>query len=110
MDLRTLHYFVTVADELNITRAAGKLHMSQPPLSAQIRSLEKELDTVLFIRGKRHLTLTESGQLLYRRAREILSLADKTRSEILSMGKGMRGTGVTPSPPGRSPGSGSEDR
>lgn len=92
MDLRTLHYFVTVADELNITRAAGKLHMSQPPLSAQIRSLEKELDTVLFIRGKRHLTLTESGQLLYRRAREILSLADKTRSEILSMGKGMRGT------------------
>lgn len=92
MDLRTLHYFVTVAEELNITRAAEKLHMSQPPLSAQIKSLESELDTVLFIRGKRHLKLTESGQLLYRRAKDIISLADRTKAEILSMGEGMRGT------------------
>ena len=92
MDLRTLHYFVTVAEELNITRAAEKLHMSQPPLSAQIKSLETELDTELFIRGKRRLKLTESGQLLYRRAKEILKLADKTRSEVLSLGEGMRGT------------------
>ena len=92
MDLRTLRYFVTVAEDLNITRAAEKLHMSQPPLSAQLKSLEAELDTVLFIRGKRHLTLTESGQLLYRRAKEILSLTEKTQAEILSMGEGMRGT------------------
>lgn len=92
MDLRTLHYFVTVAEELNITRAAEKLHMSQPPLSAQMKNLEAELDTVLFIRGKRRLTLTESGELLYRRAKDILSLSDKTQSEILSMGKGMKGT------------------
>ncbi len=92
MDIRTLQYFVTVAEELNITRAAEKLHMSQPPLSAQIKSLETELDTVLFIRGSRRLTLTESGQLLYRRAKEILSLTDKTQSEIHSMGAGMRGT------------------
>ena len=92
MDLRSLRYFVTVAEELNITRAAEKLHMSQPPLSAQIKSLEEELDTVLFIRGKRRLKLTESGQLLYRRAKEILSLAEKTRSEVHSMGEGMRGT------------------
>ena len=74
MDLRSLRYFVTVAEELNITRAAEKLHMSQPPLSAQIKSMEEELDTVLFIRGKRRLKLTESGQLLYRRAKEILDL------------------------------------
>ena len=92
MELRTLQYFVTVAEELNITRAAEKLHMSQPPLSAQIKNLETELDTVLFIRGKRHLKLTESGQLLYRRAKDILSLAERTRAEVLSMGEGMRGT------------------
>lgn len=92
MDLRNLRYFVVVAEELNITRAAEKLHMSQPPLSAQIKNLEEELDTELFIRGKRRLTLTESGQLLYRRAKEILSLAEKTRSEVHSMGEGMRGT------------------
>ncbi len=92
MELRTLQYFVTVAEELNITRAAEKLHMSQPPLSAQIRNLENELDTVLFIRGKRHLRLTESGQLLYRRAKDILSMAERTKAEVLSMGEGMRGT------------------
>ncbi len=92
MDIRTLQYFVTVAEELNITKAAEKLHISQPPLSAQIKNLEAELDTVLFIRGKRHLTLTESGQLLYRRAKNILNLEEKTRSEIHSMGAGMRGT------------------
>ncbi len=92
MELRTLHYFVTVAEELNITRAAEKLHMSQPPLSAQIKNLETELDTTLFIRGKRHLTLTESGQLLYRRAKDILSLTERSKAEILAMGEGMRGT------------------
>lgn len=92
MDLRTLQYFVTVAEELNITRAAEKLHMSQPPLSIQIKSLEAELDTELFIRGKRHLKLTESGQLLYRRAKDILSMAERSKAEILSMGEGIRGT------------------
>ena len=92
MDIRSLQYFVTAAEELNITRAAARLHMSQPPLSAQIKSLEEELDTELFIRGRRTLQLTESGQLLYRRAKEIISLADKTRAEILSMGAGMSGT------------------
>lgn len=92
MDLKALRYFITVAEELNITRAAEKLHMSQPPLSSQIKALEEELDTELFIRGGRRLELTESGQLLYRRAKEILSLTEKTRSEIHSMGEGMRGT------------------
>ena len=92
MDLRTLSYFVTVAEELNITKAAEKLCMSQPPLSSQIKGLEQELNTVLFIRGKRHLQLTESGQLLYRRAKELLSLADKALAEIISMSQGMKGT------------------
>ena len=92
MDIRSLQYFITVAEELNITKAAEKLHMSQPPLSAQIKGLETELGTQLFIRGNRRLKLTECGQLLYRRAKEIISLTDKTKSEIHSMGEGMRGT------------------
>ena len=92
MELRVLKYFVTVAEELNITRAAEKLNISQPPLSNQIRALEEELDTVLFIRGKRHLLLTESGQLLYRHAKEILSLSEKTSNEIRQMGKNISGT------------------
>jgi len=92
MDLRTLRYFVTVAEELNITKAADKLSMSQPPLSFQMKALEKELETELFIRGKRHLQLTESGRLLYRHAKEILNLAEKTSSEIRSMSNGMSGT------------------
>lgn len=92
MDLRTLRYFVTVAEELNITKAADKLSMSQPPLSFQMKALEKELETELFIRGKRHLQLTESGRLLYRHAKEILNLAEKTSSEIRSMNNGISGT------------------
>lgn len=92
MELRTLQYFVTVAEELNITRAAEKLHMSQPPLSAQIKKLEEELETTLFLRGRRQLTLTDAGQLMYRRAKEILRLADQTMEEIYAMGQGMRGT------------------
>lgn len=91
MDIRTLSYFVVVAEELNITRAAEKLHMCQPPLSSQMKALEGELNTTLFQRGKRHLTLTESGELLYRRAKEIINLTDKAQAEIISMSKGMTG-------------------
>ena len=92
MELRVLKYFVTVAEELNITKAAEKLNISQPPLSSQMKSLEEELDTILFIRGKRHLQLTDSGKLLYRRAKEILSLSDKASDEVRLMGKEMNGT------------------
>ena len=92
MELRTLRYFVTVAEELNITRAAALLNISQPPLSQQLKNLEEELDTVLFIRGKRKLTLTESGKMLYQRAKDILSLSEKTVSEIRSLRAGMTGT------------------
>lgn len=92
MELRSLRYYITVAEELNITAAAEKLNMSQPPLSAQMKNLEYELNTVLFIRGKRHLQLTESGQLLYRRAKEIVNLADKAKEEILALNSGLSGT------------------
>lgn len=92
MELRTLHYFITVAQELNITRAAEKLNMSQPPLSNQIKALEEELGVRLFIRGKRHLDLTEEGALLLRRALQIQELTDKTKQEIASLREGMTGT------------------
>ena len=82
MDFRVLQYFVTVAQELNFTRAAEKLQMSQPPLSNQIRALEEELGVQLFIRGKRRLTLTDAGTLLFQRSVQMLELAEKTRRDI----------------------------
>ena len=103
MELRTLHYFTVVARELNITRAAEKLNMSQPPLSNQIKALEGELDVQLFIRGKRHLELTEEGALLLRRAVQIQELADKTRQEIASLREGMTGTIYLSMVEGRAP-------
>ena len=103
MELRTLHYFTVVAQELNITRAAEKLNMSQPPLSNQIKTLEEELGVQLFIRGKRHLELTEEGGLLLRRAVQIQELADKTRQEIASLREGMTGTIYLSMVEGRAP-------
>ena len=85
MDLRTLRYFTVAAQELNITRAAQKLHMSQPPLSHQLRLLEEELGAPLFVRGKRRLQLTEEGAALLRRANELLDLAAQARQEIREM-------------------------
>ena len=103
MELRTLHYFTVVAQELNITRAAEKLNMSQPPLSNQIKALEEELGVQLFIRGKRHLELTEEGGLLLRRAVQIQELADKTRQEIASLREGMTGVIYLSMVEGRAP-------
>ncbi len=103
MELRTLHYFTVVAQELNITRAAEKLNMSQPPLSNQIKALEEELGVQLFIRGKRHLVLTEEGGLLLRRAVQIQELADKTRQEIASLREGMTGVIYLSMVEGRAP-------
>ncbi|MDD5931705.1 MAG: LysR family transcriptional regulator [Oscillospiraceae bacterium] len=92
MDFRNLQYFVTVAQELNFTRAAGKLQMSQPPLSNQIKALEEELGVQLFVRGKRHMTLTDAGVLLLQRAVQILEMGEKTRRDLASMGNELSGT------------------
>lgn len=84
MDIRVLRYFLAVAREENITRAAESLHIAQPSLSRQLKELETELGTQLLIRGKRKVTLTEDGVLLRKRADEILTLVEKTEQEIVS--------------------------
>ena len=83
MELRTLKYFLTVAQEESFSRAAEKLHLSQPTLSRQLKDLEDEFGKQLLIREPRRILLTEDGQLLRRRAEEILSLVDKTTGELL---------------------------
>lgn len=82
MELRVLRYFLTVAREQNITRAAEALHITQPTLSRQLMQLEEELGKRLFERGKGHITLTNEGMLLRRRAQELLALADRTEQEF----------------------------
>ena len=92
MDLRQLRYIIAIAEEGQITAAAKRLHMAQPPLSQQVKALEEELGTALFKRGHRHIELTEAGQLLYTRARQILDLSDATEREIADLQHGLRGT------------------
>ena len=82
MEIRVLRYFLIVAQEGNITRAAETLHITQPTLSRQIAQLEEEVGAMLFDRSNRRLTLTSEGLLLRRRAEEILELVGKTEQEI----------------------------
>ncbi|MCI8285270.1 MAG: LysR family transcriptional regulator [Firmicutes bacterium] len=82
MELRVLRYFLMVANEENITKAAQLLHITQPTLSRQLMQLEEELSVKLFHRGKYSVSLTEDGMLLKRRAQEIISLSDKTIHEL----------------------------
>ena len=78
MDLRVLQYFLAIAREGNITKAAESMHVTQPTLSRQIKELETDLGKQLLIRGSRRITLTDEGMLLRKRAEEIVSLLEKT--------------------------------
>lgn len=91
MDIRVLQYFLTVAREESITRAAESLHMTQPPLSRQLKDLEDELGKQLFIRGSKKITLTEDGILLRRRAEELIDLMEKTKAELTSSTENING-------------------
>lgn len=84
MELRHLRYFLAVAREGNVTRAATALHVTQPTLSRQLADLEHELGRELLVRESRGVTLTDDGMLLRKRAEEIVALADRTEREMLA--------------------------
>lgn len=92
MDIRQLKYFLTIAEEGQITSAAKKLHMAQPPLSQQLKLLEDELGVKLVERGSRHVQLTDTGKILMNRARQILELSNSVVKEINDFSKGLKGT------------------
>jgi len=92
VDIRQLLYFTTIAEEGSISAAAKKLHLSQPPLSYQMKLLEEELHLPLIERSARGIALTEAGRVLYKRAQGILELSELTRKEMLAMASGFTGT------------------
>lgn len=91
MDIRVLQYFLMVAREESITKAAERLHMTQPPLSRQLKDLENELGKQLLIRGSKKVTLTEDGMLLRKRAEEMVDLMEKTKAELTSSDENING-------------------
>lgn len=91
MELRVIKYFLAVAEEENITKAAEKLHLTQPTLSRQLRELEEELGADLFVRGKRRTSLTEAGVLFKARAEELVSLEERTMNEFAYLGDAVAG-------------------
>lgn len=92
MELRLFRYFVTLAREKNITKAAEALYITQPTLSRQLKCLEDMMGAQLFIRGKYEITLTEPGKLLYKRAEEMLTLCDIATREVKEQSEHMSGT------------------
>ncbi|WP_336883788.1 LysR family transcriptional regulator [Priestia koreensis] len=91
MELRVLRYFLTVAREGNITKAANFLHVTQPTLSRQLKDLEEELGKKLFVRSSHSVILTEEGIILRKRAEEILNMVDKLEGEFSSMEETLSG-------------------
>ena len=85
MEIRVLRYFLTVAREGSITRAADFLHVTQPTLSRQLKDLEESLGKKLFVRGRHNIILTDEGIVLRKRAEEIIDMVDKTEAEFNSM-------------------------
>lgn len=91
MELRHLRYFIAVAEEQNVTRAAARLHVSQPPLSRQIRDLEDELGVALFTHGAKAVRLTEAGRVFLDEARAALKRVDDAVQMAKAVANGQRG-------------------
>lgn len=92
MELRQLSYFTTIVNEGNISQAAKKLNISQPPLSHQMKLLEEELGATLFERGSRRIRLTPAGKTFYDRALAILDLSQAARTELTAQKQEIQGT------------------
>lgn len=92
MNLKQLRYFYEIANEGQITRAAKKLHIAQPPLSQSLKALEDRLGVTLFERNGRRMELTDAGAVLYEKAKELFYKIDETMIEVKETGKGVRGT------------------
>lgn len=92
MNLKQLRYFLEVAQEKQITAAARNLHIAQPPLSYQLKELEKDLDAQLFVRNSKGITLTEAGEALAGYAQEILELSDYAKDKVKQIDQGRQGT------------------
>lgn len=91
MEFRQLKYFIAVAEELNIGRAATRLHISQPPLTRQIQQLEEEFGAQLFLRTPRGVELTQAGEMFLRDARNIRDLMEQAVERVREAGQGKRG-------------------
>lgn len=91
MDIRQLRYFIAIAEEKQITRASKRLHMTQPPLSQQLNSMEQELGVKLFSKNGKYLELTDAGEAFYRNAINIINLMSEMNIEVKEVGIGMRG-------------------
>lgn len=87
MELRHIRYFLEITYDMNMTRAAERLHMSQPPLSRQIRQLEEELGTELFFRNGKQLTLTQAGKFFISKAQQILNSVEETETAMKRIGR-----------------------
>ena len=92
MDLKQFRYFVTVVNEGTISAAAEKLHMTQPPLSTQLKLLEEEAGCLLFERGPRSIRLTDAGKMLYERAVTLLHMSSLLKEELREYRHGSHGT------------------
>src|ERR1700689_3067936 len=88
LDLRKVRYFVAVAEELHFGRAAERLHVAQPVVSRQIRALEQELNSQLFVRDRRRTELTAAGRQLLEEARPLLLGAEALRRRVGRAGRG----------------------
>ncbi|MBS4220786.1 LysR family transcriptional regulator [Bacillus sp. FJAT-49711] len=91
MDIRQLRYFIAIVEERKISAAAERLHISQPPLSQQLKTMEDELGSRLVERSGRHFEVTEAGKALYKYALRVTQLMEEAKIEVKEVGNGVNG-------------------